>query len=49
MAPGAAGSPIPSALAAVWGPGQYVFHYERAGNFDRWFAIDVEILSLAAP
>jgi hypothetical protein len=49
LAPGPEASPIPSAPAAVWGPGQYVFHYQRAGGFDRWFAIDVEILPLATP
>ena len=40
------GQPDPSAPAAVWAPGQYVFHYQRAGDFDRWFAIDIEILPL---
>ena len=49
VAPRPEGSPAPSAPAAVWGPGQYVFHYQRAGGIDRWFAIDIEILPLAAP
>jgi hypothetical protein len=41
--------PVTSPPVSVWGPGQYVFHYERAGNFDRWFGIEVEILPLATP